>query len=431
MSRFNRREFLKLAAAGTAAGALGASGLARADIPRAGTRVIVIGGGFGGATVAKYLRQADAQIEVVLIEPKKAFVTCPFSNMVLGGIRTMKSITHGYDTLRDKHGVIVLHDLVTDIEPGAKRIRLKNGKTMTYDRLVVSPGIDFKWDFVKGYNQATSATLPHAWQAGPQTVLLKKQLEAMKDGSNFVMVAPPNPYRCPPGPYERASMVAHYLAKHKPRSKIIILDSKEAFSKQGLFLEGWAARYPGKIEWLPSSKTGKILSINARTMTVEADFGKFKAGVLNVIPPQKAGAIAHRTGLVNASGWCPVNPKTFESTLHPGIHVIGDASIAGALPKSGFAANSEAKICAHAIASMLRGDSIADASYVNTCYSLIAPDYGISVAGVYRVTDQGITEIKEPGAGGVSPKGAPASFRADEAKYTFGWYASITADTWG
>lgn len=426
MSSFSRRDVLKLGAAG----ALTLPGLSRAALTKAnGPRVVVVGGGFGGATVAKYLRLADASIQVTLVEPKTAFVTCPFSNMVLGGIRTMKSITHGYDSLRDKHGVIVLHDLVTDIEPGAKRIRLKSGKTMTYDRVVVSPGIDFKWDFVRGYNEAVSATLPHAWQGGAQTVLLKQQLDAMKNGSNFVMVAPPNPFRCPPGPYERASMVAHYLAKHKPRSKIIILDPKEAFSKQALFLEGWAARYPGKIEWLPSSKTGKLVSINARTMTVETELQNFKAGVVNVIPPQKAGAIAHRTGLTNDSGWCPVNPKTFESTIHTGIHVIGDASIAGALPKSGFAANSEAKICAHAIAAMLRGDSIADASYVNTCYSLIAPDYGISVAGVYRVTDQGITEIA--GSGGVSPKGAAASFRADEAKYTFGWYASITADTWG
>jgi len=431
MSRLNRREFLKLATAGTAVGALGTSGLVRADIPRAGTRVIVIGGGFGGATVAKYLRLADPQIEVVLIEPKKAFVTCPFSNLYLGGLRTMKSITHGYDSLRGKHGVIVLHDLVTDIEPGAKRIRLKNGKALTYDRLVVSPGIDFKWDFVSGYSRAAAQRMPHAWQAGPQTMLLKRQLNAMRNGANFVMVAPPNPFRCPPGPYERASMVAHYLSKHKPRSKVIIVDPKGKFSKQPLFMEGWAARYPGKIEWLPAAKVGTLVSVNPKTMTIETQLEKFKAGVANVIPPQTAGAIAHRAGLTNASGWCPVHPKTFESTIHPGIHVVGDSSIAGALPKSGFAANSEAKMCAHAIASMLRGDPIADASYVNTCYSLVAPDYGISVAAVYRVTDKGITPITGPGIGGVSPKGAAASFRADEAKYTLGWYASITADIWG
>ena len=430
MSRFNRRDFLKLAAAGSAAGTLGLTGLARAQTGQ-GARVVVVGGGFGGATVAKYLRLADPSIQVTLVEPRTAFVTCPFSNLYLGGLRDMKSITHGYRVLRTRHGVTVVHDTVTDIEPASKRVRLKNDQTLSYDRLVLSPGIDFKWDFVKGYSRAAAQIMPHAWQAGPQTVLLKKQLQAMKNGSNFVMIAPPNPFRCPPGPYERASMVAHYLAKHKPRSKVIILDAKEAFSKQGLFMEGWAARYPGKIEWLPSSKTGTLASVNPRTMTIETQLEKFKAGVANVIPPQKAAAITHRAGLINDSGWCPVDPKTFESTIHPAIHVIGDASIAGALPKSGFAANSEAKICAHAIASMLRGDPVADASYVNTCYSLIAPDYGISIAGVYRVTDQGITEIKEPGAGGVSPKGAPASFRADEAKYTFGWYASITADIWG
>ena len=430
MSRFSRRDFLKLAVAGSAASTVGLGRFAHAQTGP-GTRVVVVGGGFGGATVAKYLRLADPSIQVTLIEPKTAFITCPFSNLVLGGLRDMKSITHDYQALRTKYGVTVIHDTVTDVEPGTRRVLLRSGKALSYDRLVLSPGIDFNWDFVKGYSRAAAQVMPHAWQAGPQTVLLKKQLAAMRNGSNFVMVAPPNPFRCPPGPYERASMVAHYLAKHKPRSKVIILDAKEAFSKQGLFQEGWTARYPGKIEWLPSSKTGKLASINPKTMTIETQLEKFKAGVANVIPPQKAGAIAHRAGLVNDSGWCPVNPKTFESTIRPGIHVIGDASIAGALPKSGFAANSEAKICAHAIASMLRGDPIADASYVNTCYSLIAPDYGISVAGVYRVTDKGITEIKEPGAGGVSPKGAPASFRADEAKYTFGWYASISADVWG
>jgi len=240
-------------------------------------------------------------------------------------------------------------------------------------------------------------------------------------------VAPPNPFRCPPGPYERASIIAHYLKTNKPKSKIIILDPKDDFSKKGLFMAGWEKLYPGLIEWVPGSKGGEIVSVNTKTMVVTGKLDKYKAAVVNVIPPQTAGAIALKSGLADDKGWCPVDPKTFESKLHPGIHVIGDASIAGALPKSGFAANSEAKITASAIAAMFRGEGVADASYVNTCYSLLAPNYGISVAGVYRVTDKGIVQIE----GGVSPKDAAAGFREDEAKYANGWYASITADTWG
>jgi sulfide dehydrogenase [flavocytochrome c] flavoprotein subunit len=430
MSRITRRDFLKLTGAGAAATALGYAGGARAQIPNGiKARVIVIGGGFGGATAAKYLRIADPSIQVTLVEPNTKFVTCPFSNLYLGGLRTMESITHSYNALRNKHGVNVVHDLVTAIDPAKKTVTLKSGKHLSYDRLVVSPGIDFKWNALAGYDEKASAVMPHSWKAGPQTVLLKKKLEAMKNGGTVVMVAPPNPFRCPPGPYERASMIAHYLSKHKPKSKIIILDPKDAFSKQGLFVAGWAQVYPGMIEWVAGSKGGKVKSVNTKTMTIEAELDKYKADVANVIPPQTAGQIAIKTGLANDTGWCPVDPKTFESKIHQGIHVIGDASIAGALPKSGFAANSEAKIAANAIVSMLRGDAVHDASYVNTCYSLIAPEYAISVAGVYRVTEKGVTEI--PGAGGVSPKDADAGFRANEARYTFGWYSSITADVWG
>jgi len=269
--------------------------------------------------------------------------------------------------------------------------------------------------------------MPHAWKAGAQTTLLRKKLEAMKNGGLVVMVAPPNPFRCPPGPYERASIMAHYLKQHKPKSKIIILDPKDDFSKKGLFMAGWEKLYPGMIEWVPGSKGGEVKSVNTRTMVVEGTLEKYKAAVVNLIPAQTAGAIALKSGLADDKGWCPVDPKTFESKLHPGIHVIGDASIAGALPKSGFAANSEAKITASAIVAMFHGEGVADASYVNTCYSLLAPNYGISVAGVYRVTDKGIVQIE----GGVSPKDATAGFREDEAKYATGWYASITADTWG
>jgi sulfide dehydrogenase [flavocytochrome c] flavoprotein subunit len=427
MSKITRRDFIKLTGAGAATLALGSLGYATAARAANGPRVVVVGGGFGGATCAKYLKRADQNIQVTLVEPNTKFITCPFSNYVIGGMRNIESITQTYDALRTKHGVTVVHDTVAAIDAVGKKVTLKSGKTLPYDRLVVSPGIDFKWTAISGYSEQAASVMPHAWKAGAQTTLLRQKLEAMKDGGLVVMVAPPNPFRCPPGPYERASIMAHYLKQHKPKSKIIILDPKDDFSKKGLFMAGWEKLYPGMIEWVPGSKGGEVVSVNTKTMVVEGKLDKYKAAVVNVIPPQTAGSIALKSGLADDKGWCPVDPKTFESKLHPGIHVIGDAAIAGALPKSAFAANSEAKIAASAIVAMFRGEGVADASYVNTCYSLLSPNYGISVAGVYRVTDKGIVQIE----GGVSPKDASDGFREDEAKYATGWYASITADSWG
>lgn len=428
MNRMNRRNFLKLSGVAGASAVLGSfAGKASANSSKA--RIIVVGGGFGGATCAKYLRRADASLQVTLIEPSTKFVTCPFSNYVLGGFRTLDSITHGYGALSSKHGVNVVHDTVTAIDPGARKLTLKSGKSLQYDRLVVSPGIDFKWGAIPGYDEAAANIMPHAWKAGPQTVLLRKQLEAMPDGGLFVIVAPANPFRCPPGPYERASMVAHYFSMHKPKSKVLILDPKDNFSKQGLFQAGWDKLYPGKIEWVAGAKGGKVHGVDTKNMVVDGELEKYKGAVVNVIPPQTAGSIALKTGLANETGWCAVDPNTFESKVHAGIHVIGDAAIAGELPKSGFAANSEAKMCAAAIVASLRGDQAVFGSFVNTCYSLLSPEYGISVAGVYRITDQGIKSV--PGSGGVSPKDANDEFRRDEAKYARGWYDSISADIWG
>jgi sulfide dehydrogenase [flavocytochrome c] flavoprotein chain len=430
MSQLTRRDFLKIAGAVSAAGMLGHTLLARAAEERKGAaRVVVVGGGFGGATCAKYLRRLDPGIAVTLVEPSMKFITCPFSNLVLGGLRGMDSITQNYDALRKKHGVNVMHDTVTAIDAAGKKLKFQSGKALSYDRLVVSPGIDFKWDAVEGYSEKAAQVMPHAWKAGPQTLLLQKKLKAMKNGGTFILVSPPNPFRCPPGPYERASLVAHYFKQHKPRSKIIILDSKDAFSTQDLFQAGWDKLYPGMIEWVPGTKGGTVKSVTLKTMMVDTELDKHKADVVNFIPAQTGGKIAIVSGLANDQGWCPVDPRTFESTLHPGIHVIGDSSIAGALPKSGFAASSEAKMCAAAIVALFRGETPAENSFVNTCYSLLAPRYGISVAGVYRNTEKGITEVE--GAGGASPKDAPDSFRVQEAKYAAGWYASITSDIWG
>jgi sulfide dehydrogenase [flavocytochrome c] flavoprotein subunit len=392
-------------------------------------RVVIVGGGFGGASCAKYLRRLAPGLEVTLIERDSQFITCPFSNAVLGGLYDIDFITHGYDAMQNSHGVKVVHDSATAIDPGAKTVSLAGGSTLPYDRLVVSPGIDFEWGAIDGYDQAASKVMPHAWKAGSQTLLLRKQLEDMPDGGVVIIAAPRNPFRCPPGPYERASLIAHYLKQAKPRSKILIYDAKDKFSKQPLFEQGWQALYPGMIEWISESEGGAIEGVDAGNMTVHPTFGEpQKADVINLIPPQKAGAIAHAAGLNGEGAWCPVNQKTFESTVHPGIHVIGDAAVANPMPKSGFAASSQGKVCAAAILASLSGQEMPDPSYVNTCYSLVGPEYGISVAIVYRMDESGIVTVK--GVGGVSPADATAAFRRDEARYSVGWYQSITSDIW-
>jgi sulfide dehydrogenase [flavocytochrome c] flavoprotein subunit len=399
-------------------------------------RVVVVGGGFGGAAAARHLRLADASIDVTMIEPKSEFQTCPFSNYVLAGFKTMADITHGYGALTGRHGVTHVRDMAAAIDPAAKTVRTAGGQTIAYDRLVVSPGIDMRWGALPGYDEAASAVLPHAWQAGPQTTLLRAQLEAMPDGGVVVMSIPGNPFRCPPGPYERISMIAHYLKKSKPRSKIVALDSKDAFSKQGLFQDAWKELYGPMIEWVPLGQDGKVVQAIPGEKTLVSEFGQRHRGdVVNVIPPQMAGRIARDAGLAATegamAGWCPVDPFTFESTRAKDIHVIGDASIAGAMPKSGFAASSQAKFVARAIAASLAGRPQEAPVYANTCYSLVAPDYGISVADIFRATPNGIVAVQ--GAGGVSPRTPKdaAQFRDQEAHYAEGWYASATKEIWG
>jgi NADPH-dependent 2,4-dienoyl-CoA reductase/sulfur reductase-like enzyme len=271
--------------------------------------------------------------------------------------------------------------------------------------------------------------MPHAWLAGEQTLLLRRQLEDMADGGLVVIVAPANPFRCPPGPYERASLVAHYLKSKKPRSKLIILDAKDAFSKQRLFQAAWAELYPGLIEWVPLSRGGNVTAVEAATRTLVTDFGRHTPAVANVIPPQKAARIAEAAGVADRTGWCPIDPATFESRLQPGIHVIGDAAIAGAMPKSAFAANAQAKACAAAVARLLGGAAPPTPKLINTCYSLVAPDYGISVAGVYQPSGGQLAEV--PGSGGVSPLEAPRATRAQEAVLAEAWFRTITAEVFG
>jgi sulfide dehydrogenase [flavocytochrome c] flavoprotein subunit len=421
----SRRQFGRLAGA---AGVLSALGLAGCASPTSsGGRVVVIGGGFGGASAAKAIRALDPSIQVTLIEANSKFVTCPYSNLVLGGLRKMEDITFGYAALSQKHGVQVVHDIATGVDPAQRTVRLRGGQTLSYDKLVLSPGIDLRWDGLPGYDEAASQIMPHAWRAGEQTVLLRRQLEAMPDGGTVIMVAPANPFRCPPGPYERACMIGHYLKTNKPRSKLIILDAKDQISKQGLFTAAWRDVYPNQIEWVPLSKDGKVAKVDARAMTVESEFGvRHRGAVVNVIPPQRAGAIAAAAGVANQTGWCPINPMTMESTLQKNIHVIGDASLAGAMPKSGFSANSQAKVVAAAIVAMLQGKTPGAPAWLNTCYSHVAPNYAISVAGVYRAGPEAIVEVQ--GSGGVSPAQVPPAFRAQEAIFADAWYESITND---
>lgn len=428
MSHLTRRKFVGMVvAAGAATSALGWPILAQAG--KDGGRVVIVGGGFGGASCAKYLSRIAPGVEVTLIERDAKFITCPFSNAVLGGLYDMDFITHGYNALRNEHGVKVIHDSATGVDPAAKMVKLAGGSTLGYDRLVISPGIDFQWGSIEGYDEVNSEVIPHAWKAGPQTLILRRQLEQMPDGGVVIIAPPKNPFRCPPGPYERASLIAHYLKQAKPRSKILIYDAKDKFSKQPLFEQGWAALYPGMIEWIRESDGGAIERVDAKTMTVYPTFGDpQKANVINLIPPQKAGAIAYTAGLTNEDGWCMVNQRTFESSVQADIHVIGDASVANPMPKSGFSASSQGKVCAMAIAASLSGQEMPEPSYVNTCYSLVGPRYGISVAAVYRMKGEGIVGVE--GAGGVSPKDASESFRGDEARYAVGWYKSITSDTW-
>ncbi|MBI1243969.1 MAG: cytochrome C [Alphaproteobacteria bacterium] len=407
----------------------------RAQAP-AKARVVVIGGGFGGTTAAKFLRLEDPGIAVTLVEPKAEFHTCPASNYVIGGFRKLADIVQDYSALAGRHGVRHVREAAVAIDPASKTVRLSGGQTLAYDKLVLSPGVDMRWGDIEGYDEAASATMPHAWHAGPQTALLRRQLEAMPDGGVVALSIPGLPYRCPPGPYERISLIAHYLKMAKPRSKILALDGKDAFSKQALFQDGWAELYKDMIEWVPLGQDGKIVEVVPGEMTLVSEFGqRHKAAVANVIPPQFAGNIARESGLADKAGqfegWCPIDPFTFESTLAKDVYVIGDAANGGVMPKSGFSASSEAKAVARHIASLVAGRTPDLPVYINTCYSLVAPDYGISVADVFRPTKDGI--VATPGAGGLSPRHPPdaAAFRHHEAEYAYGWYASMSQDIWG
>ena len=398
------------------------------SIVRAGARVVIIGGGFGGASLARYFRRNAPNVAVTLIEKDAQFVTCPFSNFVLGGLLPIDKLTFGYDKVRAA-GVNVVHDVASKIDPVKKTVSTAGGQSLSYDYLVASPGIQFDWTAIQHYDEAAAQIMPHAWQAGPQTSLLRKQLEAMDDGGLVVISAPAMPYRCPPGPYERASLIAHYLKANKPKSKITILDASDSFIKQDLFMEAWARLYPGMITWVPASKSGKVTAVDVKSMTVSTDFDDYKAAVANIIPPQKAAQIVIDAGLDQGTGFCAIDPVTFESKAQKGIYVLGDASIPGEMPKSGFAANNQAKACGRAILADIAGKPPTPSKLINVCYSTVAPDYAFEIVDDFTVTADNIALTYQNDR--TTPLKGSDARHAEEAGFAKSWYANITAEMFG
>ncbi|MFL6806150.1 MAG: FCSD flavin-binding domain-containing protein [Xanthobacteraceae bacterium] len=422
--RITRRDLLASSVAVAASAAL----MPRPAIAQAEPHVVVVGGGFAGASVARALKQLDGRIPVTLVEASRVFTACPFSNGVIAGMRDLSAQQFSYEKVV-ADGVVLAPGTANLVDAQARTLIVGDGVRLRDDRLVLAPGIDIRWDALPGYDEAAAERMPHAWKAGEQTLLLRRQLEAMEDGGLVVISAPANPFRCPPGPYERASLIAHYLKTKKPRSKLIVLDAKDAFSKQRLFQNAWKELYPGLLEWVSLSSGGKVTAVEPATNALVTDFGRHEAKVANVIPPQKAGRIAELAGVADRTGWCPIDPVTFESKLVPNIHVVGDATIAGGMPKSAFTANAQAKVCAAAVAKLLRGEAPAEPKLINTCYSLVAPDYGIHVAGVYRPVNGVLTEVE--GSGGVSKADAPRDVRAMEATFADSWFKTITSEVFG
>jgi sulfite dehydrogenase len=419
---FDRRDFLKL---GGAAAALAATGCATTGGARA--RVVVIGGGFGGATAAKYIRMWGPNIDVVLVEREADFVSCPISNLVYGGSKTMKDITYGYSGLK-RYGVQVVRDTAFEVSASTKTVKLVKGGDLKYDRLIVSPGIDFMFDEINGYADAMIAKrVLHAWKAGPETVALQKQLAEMRDGGVYLLSMPLAPYRCPPGPYERVSQVANYFKKHKPRSKVILCDANpDVTSKGPLFKKAWAELYPGMIEYRGNSKA---IGIDAKTNTVKLEVEDVKGDVLNVVPPHRAGDIARKAGLVTANDrWCGVNWRTMESLAVKDVHVLGDATLsAPGMPKSGSLANQHAKVCAAAVVAMINGrEPDPDPRIINTCYSFVSDDEVVHVASVHQLDPEKKTFLAIKGAGGVS-----SARNTLEAKYAWAWAQNIWSDMLG
>lgn len=406
-----------------------AATLARPSILRAQSagRIVVVGGGFGGAACARALKGAQKNTQVILIEPNAVYTSCPFSNAVIAGLRDIEAQQFGYDKIA-ADGVTVIGQAVTTIDPERRSVVTKDGVALPYDRLVLSPGIDFHFEALPGYDEAASEKMPHAWKAGAQTLLLRRQLEAMADGGTVAIAIPANPSRCPPAPYERASLIAHYLKANKPRSKVLVLDAKDSFSQQRLFEKAWKELYGDMIERIGLSQGGRVTSVDPSTKTIVTEFGNYTPDVANVIPPQRAGHVAELAGAADATGWCPIDPVTFESKLARNVHVIGDACLGGGIPKSASAASTQGKACAAAIEALLAGRTPEPPRLTGVCYNTVAPGYGFSLAGNYQPRGDIFAEVE---GGATSPVDAPRELRAREAAEAEHWFQTITTDTFG
>ena len=420
--KLNRRDFLGAAGATAATAAAPMVFAAGHGTPR----VVVVGGGAGGATAARYIaKDSKGAVNVTLIEPTRAYYTCFFSNLYIGGFRQIDDLGHSYGKLA-MQGVNVVHDWAVGVDRDAKTVALAGGGSVPYDKLILSPGIDFVDGAVPGWDLSAQNAMPHAYKAGSQTELLRSQVLAMPQGGTFAMVAPPNPFRCPPGPYERVSMVAHLLKANNPTAKIIVADPKDKFSKMGLFQEGWENHYGGMIDWIGSDFGGGNVSVDPGAMTVTIDGEETKVDACNVIPAMKAGMIAHQADVTDGN-WAPVNAADMSTKADPDIYVLGDSSAQGDMPKSGFSANSQAKVCANAVRGALTGSKVFPAKFSNTCWSLIDTNDGVKVGATYEATPDKIAKVD----GFISKTGESADVRKATFEESEGWYAGITADIFG
>ena len=397
------------------------------SLAQSAPRVVVIGGGFGGSACARALKRIEPKLTVTLVEPSPTFTACPLSNEVIAGLREIDAQQFRYDRIA-ADGINVIAQAAAKIDSQARTVTLADGTSLAYDWLVLSPGIDLRFDALEGYDEAASTKMPHAWKAGEQTLLLRRQLEAMDDGGLVVLAVPASPSRCPPAPYERASLIAHYLKSRKPRSKVLILDAKDTFSQQKLFENAWKELYGGMIERVALSQGGRVTSVDSATNKIVTEFGDYTAAVANVIPPQKAGRIAEIAGASDKTGWCPIDPVTFASKLVPDVHVIGDACLGGGIPKSASAANAQGKACAAAIVNLIAGKAPQTPRLTGICYNTVAPDYAFSLAGIYLPKGDIFAEAE---GNATSLVDAPREVRAREAEEAQTWYKTITADAFG
>ena len=388
---------------------------------QANPKIVVVGGGFGGSTFAKYISSLLPSADITLVDPASRYFACPLSNLVIAGQRSIEQ-QEIRRTFHGKTNLSTVSGTARKINAKSKSVTLADDSQITFDKLVVSPGIDFKWNAIEGYDQSLTTAMPHAWRAGDQTRLLRRALSDMDDGGLVVISVPRAPFRCPPGPYERASLIAYYLQHNKPKSKVLILDANQQFSKQPQFTSEWSKNYKNMIEWRSSSEDGTLVRVDRRLNSVHTDFESFRPAVANIIPPQQAGSIAQNFGLTDATGWCPINPITFESKLQKDIYVLGDATIAAPMPKSAFSANMQAKVCAVQLARRIRGLEEQPTIMANTCYSFISPQAAISIVGVYN-NDNGLKSVEN--SGGVSPIIAEDSEREAEAWQAKSWFSTI------